>query len=220
MHRAGVAPGAPTVAMARHIACTPGVRFMGLMTWEGHNLSLDNPDDKRRGIEQSIGLLIESVELCQAQDLPVHIVSGGGSGTYAITAYLPGMTEIQAGGAIFCDITYQNWGVPLEPALFVHTTVTSRPAPNRVICDAGFKTMPRGYSTPQPMGFDAQSVLFSAEHGIITLPAENADLKVGDAFDIMVGYGDATVFLHDQMIGIRNDVVETVWDIQGRGKLR
>jgi hypothetical protein len=43
---------------------------------------------------------------------------------------------------------------------------------------------------------------------------------VGDALDFILGYGDATLFLHDQLYGIRNGRVEVVWAIQGRGKLR
>ena len=38
--------------------------------------------------------------------------------------------------------------------------------------------------------------------------------------DFLVGYGDATVFLHDNLYGIRDGVVDAVWPILGRGKLR
>jgi hypothetical protein len=60
----------------------------------------------------------------------------------------------------------------------------------------------------------------SAEHGIITLDRPNHEIKVGDGFDFVVGYGDNTVFLHDFIYGIRAGVVETVWRIEGRGQLR
>ena len=149
-----------------------------------------------------------------------RIVSAGGSGTYKITAYISGLTEIEAGGGIFCDRTYQGWGVNLEPALFVLSTVTSRPSPKRIICDAGFKTVPRGHLSPQPVGFAAEQMTMSAEHGIIKLASPSELPCVGDTIDLMVGYGDATVFLHDTLYGVRDGIVESVWDIQGRGKLR
>jgi 3-hydroxy-D-aspartate aldolase len=134
------------------------------------------------------------------------------------------MTEVQAGGAIFCDQSYQGWGVALEPSLFLRTRITSRPAANRLICDAGFKTHTRGFNSPKPTTFAVQSVVLSAEHGIVTL-AENPEdvnetLKVGTTFDLMPGYGDATVYLHDTLYGVRDGVVETIWDIAARGKLR
>lgn len=220
MDRAGVLPGQPALALAQQIEDTPGVRLRGLMTWEGHNLAHETAAEKQQGIAFSIGQLMESVALCRDNGLPVEIVSGGGSGTYMYTAKLPGMTEIQAGGAIFCDQTYQSWGLRLEPSLFIRARVTSRPAPMRVICDAGFKTHTRGYAAPKPMQFASASMVLSAEHGIITLPSDSVAPRVGETFDLMPGYGDATVYLHDALYGVRNGVVEAVWAIAARGKLR
>jgi D-serine deaminase-like pyridoxal phosphate-dependent protein len=219
LERAGVAPGEPVAALATIIEQTRGVRFCGLMTWEGHTLTLDGAQ-KRQGIETSIGRLVESVECCRSRGLPVEIVSAGGSGTYRVTAQIAGITEVQAGGAIFCDQTYQAWGLDLEPALFLHATVTSRPSPTRIICDAGFKSATRGFAPPRPVDLPVASVVLSAEHGIITLSEPDEALQVGDTLDLMAGYGDATVYLHDVMYGVRCGIVESVWEIQGRGKLR
>lgn len=221
MDRAGVLPGEPAVALAKQIAATPGVAFKGLQTWEGHTLTLTDPAEKRRGIEESIARFVDTAQQCREQGLSVEIISAGGSGTYQITPFLPGITEIEAGGAIYCDMTYQEWGVTLEPALFLQSIVTSRPTPTRIICDAGFKTLPRGFAAPKPIGIDhVKSVALSAEHGILNLDSPNTALKVGDVFDLVVGYSDATVFLHDTLYGIRQGIVETAWPILGRGKLR
>ncbi len=220
MERCGVAPGPDVPTLARQIAATPGLRFVGLQTWEGHNLALTDPAAKQAGVEHSIALLNECVALCRGAGLPVEIVSAGGSGTYAITPFLAGVTEIEAGGAIFCDMTYQEWGVQLEPALFVRATVTSRPTPTRIILDSGFKTVPRGFTAPKLIGVDGvQSVVLSAEHGIVTLNSPNTSLKVGDAVELIPGYGDATVFLHEVIFGVRHGRVETEWPVLGRGKI-
>ena len=222
MNRTGVAPGPPVVALSRLVHETAGLRYLGLMAYEGHAIELDDPDAKRQEIEASVGLLTESVKLCRQAGLPVEIVSGGGSGTYKVTPFLPGMTEIQAGGAIFSDIAYQSWDVETTPCLFVRSTVTSRAVPNRIIFDAGWKTLPAWFAyKPKPVGLAGiKSIAMSAEHGIVTLEEPNDTVQVGDAFDFIVGYGDVTLFLHDKLYGIRDGVVEVVWDIQGRGKLR
>ncbi len=221
MNRAGVAPGAATVTLAHQIAATAGVRLAGLMTWEGHTLTETDPVRKREQVAAAIAQVAETADACRAQGLTIDIVSAGGSGTYQITPFLPGVTEIEAGGAIFCDMTYQGWGVDLEPALFVRSMVTSRPAPTRIICDAGFKTLPRGFASPKPLGIDGVTQLsFSAEHGTLTLDQPNTTVQVGDTFDFVVGYGDATVFLHDQIYGARQGLVEACWPVLGRGKLR
>lgn len=220
MDRAGVSPGAPTVALARRIHESPGLRLAGLMTWEGHNLGFADPDEKRRGIERSIGAFLETAEQCRVAGLPVDILSAGGSGTYLITSLIKGVTEIEAGGGIFCDVTYQGWGVPLQPSMFIRSTVTSRPAPSRIILDCGFKTLTRGFAPARLIGVEGvASLVHSAEHGIVTLDRPNDALRVGDGVDMVVGYSDATVFAHDVMYGVRDGIVETAWPILARGKI-
>ncbi len=59
----------------------------------------------------------------------------------------------------------------------------------------------------------------SAEHGKIELKEPSEKPKVGDKVEWIVGYGDTTVFLHNEMVGIRKGRVECVWPILGRGKL-
>lgn len=221
MGRAGCDPGQPTVALAQEIEAREGLRFAGLMAWEGHALSADGEEEKRRMVQESVSLLIDSVDLCRSAGLDVEIVSCGGSGTFRITSALPGVTEIQAGGGIFRDQTYARWGVEGEAALFVRSSVTSRPAPDRIIFDAGFKTLPTWITPPLPLGIgEVEKVVASAEHGIVTLKAANKSLGIGDGVDFVVGYGDATVFLHDQIYAIRDERVEAIWRVAGRGKIR
>ena len=38
---------------------------------------------------------------------------------------------------------------PTEPSLFVRTMVTSRPAPDRIIFDVGFKSLPTWHAMPR-----------------------------------------------------------------------
>ena len=220
MGRAGVAPTA-AAALSRLVHETPGLRYLGVMGWEGHTVGMTDPAAKRDAVEHCVDLLGESAAACRAAGLPVTIVSGGGSGDYTISAHRGVLTEIQAGGAIFCDATYQAWGALTQPSLFVRTVVTSRPTPDRIITDAGFKALPMWTRPPLPVGLPpAQPYRTSAEHGTLILDAPDATIKVGDGLDFIVGYGDATVFLHDRLYGVRQGTVEAVWDVAGRGKLR
>jgi D-serine deaminase-like pyridoxal phosphate-dependent protein len=221
LRRAGVPPGQPALELSRVVHATPGLRYLGLMAWEGHARAIDDLRLRRQEIETAIRLLTGSAELCRENGLPVSIVSAGGTGTFYVTAYQSGITEIQAGGAIFCDVACQNWGVETKPSLFVQTTVTSRPASDRIILDAGFKAMPTWKCPPKPLGLSGvKAIQMSAEHGNVMLEAPDATVKVGDLFNFVVGYGDATVVLHDKLYGVRDGIVEVVWPIQGRGKIR
>jgi D-serine deaminase-like pyridoxal phosphate-dependent protein len=144
------------------------------------------------------------------------------TGTYSITARLPGVTEIQAGGGIFSDMYYsEQMRMDHDHALTILATVTSRPTLTRIVCDAGKKTMSGDAAVPRPLGIEGvKSVTLSAEHMRIELKEPNTNLRVGDKVEFVVGYSDTTVFLHDELYGITDERVEVVWPILGRGKLR
>ena len=216
MNRTGLLPDDTVLDLAKQVHETAGLKFLGVMAWEGHTLGHKDPEIKRQEIMKSVKQLTDMADMCRDAGLPVSIVSGGGSGTYKITPFLDGMTEIQAGGAIFSDVAYQSWGVETTPSLFVQTIVSSRPAPDRIIVDAGFKTLPTWHAQPKAIGIDGvKSHVGSAEHGSLTLNEANDTVKVGDIVDFMVGYTDSTLFLHRKLYGIRDGIVEVVWDILG-----
>ncbi len=221
MNRTGVAPGEEAVELSLQVQATAGLRYLGLMAWEGHTLGHQDTAVKEQAIHQAVGLLLQTADQCRAAGLPVTIISGGGSGTYKTTPHIKGITEIQAGGAIFSDVAYQSWGVETTPCLFIRALVTSRPAPDRIIFDTGFKAMPAWHAQPRPLGIEGiKQFSTSAEHGVMILHEPNSQIRVGDTFDFVVGYTDSTLFLHDQLYGLRQGVVEVVWDIAGRGKLQ
>jgi D-serine deaminase-like pyridoxal phosphate-dependent protein len=223
MDRAGVEPGAPAVALASYLASRSGLHFAGVMGWEGHAVRIAPADEKRRTVESAVGSLTDTAEQCRAAGLPVEIVSCGGTGTYTITSGVSGVTEVQAGGGILCDVMYSQFmGVDHEFASTILVTVTSRPTPTRIICDAGKKAMSSDGAVPRPLLVNAavKSVGLSAEHATINLHEPDTSIKVGDKLEFVVGYTDTTTMLHDELYGIRDGKVEVVWPILGRGKFR
>ena len=95
-------------------------------------------------------MLVATAEQCRAAGLPCEIVSCGGTLTYHHTATLPGVTEVQAGGGIFCDMQYRSRGVDHPIALSLLATVVSRPTPQRIIVDSGFKAFGQPVVNPHP----------------------------------------------------------------------
>src|SRR6185295_12525715 len=130
MKRAGVAPGEACVVLAQSIAKQSGVRFAGLMGWEGQTAGILDTKEKAAAVTAAVKGIAQTAEMCRKAGLPVEIVSCGGTGTYWLTAAQPGITEIQAGGGVFCDVHYRkDFAVEHPYALTVMTTVTSRPTP-------------------------------------------------------------------------------------------
>ena len=222
MQRAGVAPGEAAVSLARQIAALPGLRFAGLMTWESPALRLKDHGERRQLIAGRLGQLTATAQQCRDAGLSVEIVSCGGTGTYWLSAFHPGITEIQAGGGIFNDVVYrQQLGLDHPYALTILATVTSRPTPTRIICDAGKKTMSGDSALPEPLGLPQVSSLgLSAEHGKIELAAPSPTPRLGDKIEFVPGCVDTTVVLHDELYGIRGGLVETVWPLLARGRLQ
>jgi D-serine deaminase-like pyridoxal phosphate-dependent protein len=224
MDRTGSRPGQPAVDLAKLIAKTPGVRFMGVMGYEGHLLTVWPLEEKDRQSREAMTRMVDTVRQIEADGIEVKIVSGGGSGTYMTSGLVEGMTEIQAGGGCFLDHFYGDechMDGEFEYALTVVSTITSRPIPERGIMDAGFKTMSDGESgRPTPIDRPGISLVYlSAEHGNLLLAPEAQGLAIGDRIEWIPGYSDTTTFLHNAFVGTRGDVVTAIIPLLGRGKL-
>ena len=76
------------------------------MAWEGHTLRIKDHDEKQSAVREAVTKLLDTARECRAADLPVNIVSCGGTGTYPLSAAVHGITEIEAGGGIYGDLVY------------------------------------------------------------------------------------------------------------------
>ncbi len=221
MQRAGVQPGGEARKLAEQMAACESLRFAGVMTWEGHCWAIQDPDERLAEINRAVGSLVETAEQIRADGIPVDIVSAGGTATYLTTSGIAGVTEIQAGGGIFGDIEYLQQGANVQPAVALMAQVTSRPTKDRVITDAGRKTIDPGNRQPEPRGLSLNGpIAFSAEHGILQLAKPSAEPRVAERVFFNVGYSDQLNHLHENFYGVRNGVVETIWPILGRGKIQ
>jgi D-serine deaminase-like pyridoxal phosphate-dependent protein len=222
LKRCGVAGPEAAAALAARVADAPGLRFDGLMGYEGHTLQIDDPEAKRAAIQDAIARLVRARQAVESSGLPCRIVSAGGTGSYQVTADIPGLTELQAGGGVYaCRYYTQACHVEgLEPAMSLLATVVSRPAPDRAVLDIGHKSV-SPHCTP-PILRDhprCRIVGLSAEHAKVEVGPDER-LRIGEKVIVIPGYSDFTVVLHDRMLGHRRGRVETAWDLLGRGMLQ
>lgn len=221
-HRCGVQPGEPALALAQRIERAPGLTFAGLMGYEGHLVFIPNLEERVRRVHTDMQALIDTVAFIEARGLPVQVVSAGGTGTALITGRLPRISEIQAGSYVFMDGRYQTIeGVEGACALTLLTTVVSRPRPDRVVVDAGMKTLTYEFGLPRFKGRnDLELVSLSEEHGTVRLLDASVSLQPGDKLELIPSHGDTTLNLHEYYYGVRGGRLETVWPIAARGKSR
>ncbi|MCA9860020.1 MAG: alanine racemase [Thermomicrobiales bacterium] len=221
MNRGGQLPGDKVMRLAELIAGMDGLTFSGVMTWEGHCMSVSDPVEREAAIRSSVGKLVDLAERIRAAGIPVEIVSAGGTGTYLTTASIEGVTEVQAGGGIWGDQVYLNLGANVEPALSIMAQVVSRPQPDRILTDAGRKTVDPSNMPPIPQNVpDNISQAFSAEHGKIVLSEPSKTPGVGDRIFYRVGYSDQCNHLHENFYGVRDGVVEAIWPVLARGRIQ
>lgn len=220
MARAGVAPGREALELAKAIQACKGLRFAGLMTWEGHAWSMPMGPEREATIDRAMTDMASTAQMIQAEGIPVDIVSVGGTATYLTSSGYDFVTEIQAGGGIFGDLEYLRQGANVQPAMALMAQVTSRPTATRIIMDAGRKTIDPGNRPPEVREIEVHpSISFSAEHGTLELLEPSDQPEIGTRLTFSIGYSDQCNHLHENFYGIRNGLVETIWPILGRGKI-
>lgn len=216
--RCGVEPGDAALPLAREATSLPGIELAGLMAWEGHLIRIADRDEKERAIHDALRGLLDTKLALEAAGIACPIVSCAGTGSFQISLAHPGITEVQAGGAIMMDAFYRDdCGVTgLGNALTLLTTVVARPTPTRAIVDAGRKALNVEIAMPRVCG--RPGVAFermSAEHGQLGIAPEAGVLAIGDRLEVVPGYADLTVFLHDRFYGFREGRLEEILPIAG-----
>ena len=220
--RCGVEPD-NVFKMAKTVNESQGLRFMGLMGYDGHCTRGVDALARETCSRKANQILVETKEHLEKSGLKIEIVSGSGTYTYKYATQFRGITEIQAGTYLLMDTTFRESGVTeFELTLTVLATIISKPirkgAGNLAIIDLGRKAMHPYYGLPevkQPKG--AKVIGMSQEHGKVELEGTADDLKVGDKMELWVRDANDTINLYDKFYAIRDNVVEAVWDIPARG---
>jgi len=219
MDRCGVDPNeAP--ALAKEIAKAPGLRFDGLMGYEGHTVAARDFEERKTEALRAMDKLLSAADLVRKAGIPGNIVSAAGTGTYNITGKLEGITELQTGSYIFMDGDYLEVFNDFDPAMTVITTVISRKG-DRGVLDCGLKSVSIDRGVPYAVGIEGVEVgKPSEEHTKLTLSGEAKGLRVGDKVSLRMMHGDTTINMHDYYFCVRNGKLETIAPIVGRGKFR
>jgi 3-hydroxy-D-aspartate aldolase len=224
LHRTGILPGAPALDLAKRVAASPHLTFMGLQGYAGSVQHIEAFEERKTQSLAALALLRETRDMIVAAGLACPIVSGGGTGTFNIDADANVFTELQAGSYIFmdkqyCDVRIANAApLPFETSLLVQTTVISANMPGLATTDAGFKAFATDAGAPvlhagAPDG--ASYFFFGDEQGGIM---GAAGLKPGDVVTCTAPHCDPTVNLHDCYHVVDCARLVAIWPIDARGK--
>lgn len=222
--RTGCVDARSVVALAQRIAGVPALRFAGIQAYWGNLQQVMPFAERERRVHVQADRLRALIADLAAAGLPPGIVTGGGTGTYAIDGALGLHTELQPGSFMFLDSCYgaiplEPDGNPFEPSLFVAASVVSANTPERAIVNAGYKAFATDSGLPKvARGAPPQATYryMGDEHGAVDCP-DAPGPKVGDIVEFLTSHCDPTVNLHAQYQVVRGDRVVDVWPIVARG---
>jgi D-serine deaminase-like pyridoxal phosphate-dependent protein len=222
--RCGVDNPEAVVALARALVQHRSLRFAGLQAYHGRAQHFRAPAERQAAFDQVLARVKAARAALEQAGLPAALVTGAGTGTFALEAASGVYGELQAGSYLFMDADYaQNTPAPGQPvfehALFIKTQVMSVCA-THAVCDAGHKSHAIDSGLPKVWARDLRYDNGGDEHGILrgeTLP------QLGDIVWLVPGHCDPTVNLHAQLVGVRGGlsqgVVETLFNVDARGCL-
>lgn len=215
MKRCGARTKEEFLALTREVLACPHLSFDGIQAYAGnlaHEECFETRRDESAKVEE---VLRELIGYLKDNGITVKEVSGISTGTIQFhdlkdTVY----TEVQAGSYLFLDEAYEAVGAPFEHALFVLSTVISKPQ-GALITDAGLKSVSVDQRPPRFAGYEDCPVEMSEEHvGIYTDAAE----KVGDKLKLIPSHCCTTINLYDWLYLVRGNEVTDRIPIVGRGK--
>jgi D-serine deaminase-like pyridoxal phosphate-dependent protein len=216
MHRAGIRQVPQGVELAQLATGLPGIAFRGVMS---HQTIPGRPDKQTRLVEgrRYIQMCLDVKDAIEAAGMPVDIVSTGETWTYDVAADMPGVTEVEGGTYALMSTAY-TYMEEFQMAAKILGTVISTPQPGVAIGDVGVWALASPYGVlPAVEDLSGISVEALHEAHIVLRTDGTTPLQVGDQFLLHSGQQDITVSRWDQIIAVRQGIVEAVWELPARG---
>lgn len=229
------------VSLVQHVASSSNLKFQGLQGYNGAAQHIRNYKERYDTVIKAANLLKSIKDILIEKGIQCNKITGGGTGTIDMEPKTNVYTEIQPGSYIFMDGDYSfnvwnnnmnskdmneklsiNKHPYFEQSLFIYTMVMSTNLKyRRSVVDAGLKasSTDSGFS----LVHDLPGLKYygpTDEHGCISYENDNINmLKSGEKIRLIPSHCDPTVNLYNEMIGVRNGVVETIIPITARGAL-
>lgn len=217
VHRTGVTSPKAAVAVARTIAeC--GLKLGGVQFYCGSEQHIQSAVERRAALSAKTDYLKTVLAALRGAGIGVSVVTGGGTGSFAIDAELGVLTELQVGSYIFLDREYRDCelgGPAFEASLFVDASVISANMPGRVTIDAGLKAFAADAGLPVVLeGAEGTYAFMGDEQGAVI---GNALPGLAARITLMPPHCDPTVNLYDRYALINGDAVTGFWPVTARG---
>jgi D-serine deaminase-like pyridoxal phosphate-dependent protein len=226
--RVGVSPGEPLLQLAQAIEKLPHLKLEGIAFYPGHIKDVE--ETGLLALARLSALVGGILADFRAAGIEARVVSGGSTPTLFHSHQVEGLTEIRPGTYVFNDLNTLRSGActMADCAATILCTVVSTARPGQMIVDGGSKTFSSDrLSNPAEVTFghivEAPGARFhkmNEEHGYVDVTHSDRKFQMGDRVHVIPNHICVAVNLHEQVYGVRGDVVEETWRVDARGKLR
>jgi D-serine deaminase-like pyridoxal phosphate-dependent protein len=226
--RTGASTVEQVLAIGRRLSGSRILAYAGVQAYSGRVQHINDYQERRRTYWTQLDRLEATLEALANAGLPAPIVSGGGTGTFAIDVERGLYTESQAGSYIFMDVEYNDVELfadrpcPYGVSLTLCASIISANIAGQATLNAGFKSFATDGPLPKlhGQGFaGARYELYGDEYGRLILEPGQGAPPIGTCVELITPHCDPTVNLHDYLHVIEGDTLVDIWRIDARGAL-
>lgn len=222
-HRTGIAAGEHAVEVYAAIANAPGLSAAGFHLYDGQNHQT-NFDERRAAVQNVWDQAADLRSRCEESGLEVPRIVCGGTGSFPAFAEIEDpVIELSPGTCAFYDTGYGRMFPDLEftPAAVLLTRVISRPTPDRITLDLGYKAVasdpPAGSRVHFPALPDAKEVLQNEEH-LVLQTAKAERFQPGDELIAIPTHICPTSAMHHHAWVVQDGRVCDEWLVAARDR--
>jgi D-serine deaminase-like pyridoxal phosphate-dependent protein len=228
MGRTGASTLEQALAIGRRLSGSRTLAYAGVQAYSGRVQHINDYRERRRVYWAQLDRLEACLQALENAGLAPPIVSGGGTGTFAIDVERGLYTESQAGSYIFMDVEYNDVELfegrssPYGVSLTLRTSIISANFPGHMTLNAGFKSFATDGPLPKLYGehfAGAKYELYGDEYGRLILDPSQCAPAIGTCVELVTPHCDPTVNLHDVLHVIEGDTLVDIWRIDARGVL-
>jgi D-serine deaminase-like pyridoxal phosphate-dependent protein len=238
-HRCGIDPESSGAAdFVTRVADLPGLRLRGLLSHAGHAYGAASDAETASIAATEARLLTTLRDQVHAAGVRLDEISVGATPTARFSLQEEGITELRPGNYVYYDRTQVALGVATwdDCALTVLARVVGRPASDRVILDAGSKTLTtdlaRGLGDVSGYGVVLASLdgtnpderllveRLSEEHATVRVRGGESSLQPGDLVRIVPNHACVVSNLVDALWLVSGSQALEQIDVSARGRIQ
>lgn len=220
MNRCGVDPK-DFSSLFNKVSHLPKITIEGIMAYDGH-VNFEEQVKREKAVLREERLLVPIIDFLKQKSINEPTVSVGGTPTAEPWSKSDVATEIQPGTYIYYDSHHLKMGLCgiNEIAIGVVATVTSEKVGERLVLDAGYKSVSMDQGV-FPLVLDENSNLYrvvsmSEEHTVLESPKNKTYL--GKKFILLPYHACTTTDLWDDCYMVTDSENPKFMPIQARGK--